>query len=175
MFRPVSNAVSMRPKRPRIPRLLARTFSYLRREVEAFEVAEWKRNFRRCGQNVEISSRCSIWGFEGLQIGDNSCIHQFTHIFASGGVTIGRNVMISVNCSISSVTHPLCATDRWRQPLILRPVSIADDAWIGMGAVILPGVNIGTGAIVGAGAVVTRDVPAGTVVASDPARVIKHL
>jgi acetyltransferase-like isoleucine patch superfamily enzyme len=162
-------------RRPRLPRWVARALSYLKREVEAYEVAAWKRQFGCCGINVEISPRCAIWSFEGLRIGDNSCIHSFSHIFAGGGVEIGRNVMISANCSISSVTHPLAPSERWRQPLLKKPVTIGDDVWIGMGAVILPGIHIGTGAIVGAGAVVTCDVPASAVVAGNPARIIRSL
>jgi galactoside O-acetyltransferase len=53
-------------------------------------------------------------------------------------------------------------------------VSIGDDVWVGAGAVILPGVAIGYGSVVGAGAVVREDVPEGTVVAGEPARVIRH-
>lgn len=56
-----------------------------------------------------------------------------------------------------------------------RPIVIKDDAWIGMNVIILKGVTIGEGAIVGAGSVVTKDVPAWTVVAGNPAKVVKHL
>jgi maltose O-acetyltransferase len=55
------------------------------------------------------------------------------------------------------------------------PVIIGDDVWIGHGAVILKGVTIGDRAVIGAGAVVTRGVPADTVVAGNPARVVKRL
>jgi acetyltransferase-like isoleucine patch superfamily enzyme len=55
------------------------------------------------------------------------------------------------------------------------PIIIGDDAWLGAGAVILPGVTIGNGAIVGAGAVVRDDVPPMTVVAGVPARPIRTL
>lgn len=160
---------------PRLPRLLARALCYLKREVESYQLEELKRQFRRCGRNVEISTRCTIWGAAGFQIGDNSCIHSYTHIFAGGGVTIGRNVMISTNCAISSLTHTTAMADRWRLPSVSRPVLISDDVWIGMGAVILPGVVIGRGAVVGAGAVVTRDVPAATIVVGNPARIVRHL
>jgi maltose O-acetyltransferase len=51
-----------------------------------------------------------------------------------------------------------------------RPVRIGRNAWIGGGAIILPGVTIGDDAVVGAGSVVTRDVPAGTTVFGNPAR-----
>jgi phosphonate metabolism protein (transferase hexapeptide repeat family) len=53
-------------------------------------------------------------------------------------------------------------------------VHIGHDVWIGHGAIILPGRNIGTGAVVAAGAIVTKDVPAYTIVAGNPARPIKR-
>lgn len=56
-----------------------------------------------------------------------------------------------------------------------KPIVIRKNAWIGMNVIILKGVEIGEGAIVGAGSVVTKDVPAWTVVAGNPARVIKAL
>lgn len=56
-----------------------------------------------------------------------------------------------------------------------KPIKICNDAWIGMNVIILKGVTIGEGAIVGAGSVVTKDVPAWTVVAGNPARVVKSL
>ncbi|MBK8021791.1 MAG: hypothetical protein IPK19_10285 [Chloroflexi bacterium] len=56
----------------------------------------------------------------------------------------------------------------------MAPIRICDKAWIGFNAVILKGVTIGEGAIVGAGSVVTKDVPAWTVVAGNPARIIRE-
>lgn len=56
-----------------------------------------------------------------------------------------------------------------------KPIKICNDAWIGMNVIILKGVTVGEGAIVGAGSVVTKDVPAWTVVAGNPARVVKNL
>jgi maltose O-acetyltransferase len=53
-----------------------------------------------------------------------------------------------------------------------RPIAIGANVWIGGGALVLPGVTIGDGAIVGAGAVVTRDVPRGSTVVGNPARVV---
>lgn len=52
---------------------------------------------------------------------------------------------------------------------------VGDNVWIGNRAIVLPGVTIGDGAVVGAGSVVTRDVPARTVVAGNPARVVREL
>src|ERR1700750_1205185 len=59
----------------------------------------------------------------------------------------------------------------WRRE---HAVEIGHDVWIGHGAIVLPGRNIGTGAVVAAGAVVTKDVPAYTIVAGNPARPIKR-
>lgn len=56
-----------------------------------------------------------------------------------------------------------------------KPIKVCNDAWIGMNVIILKGVTIGEGAIVGAGSVVTKDVPAWTVVAGNPAKVVKEL
>ena len=56
-----------------------------------------------------------------------------------------------------------------------KPIKICDDAWIGMNVIILKGVTIGEGAVVGAGSVVTKDVPAWTVVAGNPAKFVKEL
>ena len=56
-----------------------------------------------------------------------------------------------------------------------KPIKICDDAWIGMNCIILKGVTIGEGAIVGAGSVVTKDVPAWTVVAGNPSKIVKKL
>lgn len=56
-----------------------------------------------------------------------------------------------------------------------KPIKICDDAWIGMNCIVLKGVTIGEGAIVGAGSVVTKNVPAWTVVAGNPAKVVKNL
>ncbi|MFD0830617.1 acyltransferase [Mucilaginibacter boryungensis] len=56
-----------------------------------------------------------------------------------------------------------------------KPIKICSDAWIGMNCIILKGVTIGEGAIVAAGSVVTKDVPAWTVVAGNPAKVVKTL
>lgn len=59
--------------------------------------------------------------------------------------------------------------------VVMGPVRIEDHAWVGFNVIILKGVTIGEGAIVAAGSVVTKDVPAFTVVAGNPARVIREL
>lgn len=90
-------------------------------------------------------------------------------------VTIGAHCFIGPNVSIYTACHPLEPTERNTGVEWAEPVTIGDSVWIGGGATILPGVTIGDNCIIGAGAVVTRDVESGTVVAGNPARVIKRL
>lgn len=91
-----------------------------------------------------------------------------------GGITIGDGVMIGPKVSLITGGHPLPLAER-REHLSFAPITIEDDVWIGTAAVITQGVTIGAGAVVAAGAVVTHDVPAGTMVAGVPARVIKTI
>lgn len=108
-----------------------------------------------CGERVFINYNCTI-----LDV---------------GRVRIGSNVLIGPNVQIYAVSHPMDAEERRRGEEWGEDVAIGDDCWIGGGAVICPGVTVGARCIVGAGAVVTKDVPDDTVVAGNPARVIRRL
>ena len=72
-------------------------------------------------------------------------------------------------------THPLDAVQRRGSLELGKEIVIGDDVWVGGGAIICPGITIGEGAIIGAGGVVTKDVPANTVVAGNPCKVIRKL
>jgi acetyltransferase-like isoleucine patch superfamily enzyme len=65
--------------------------------------------------------------------------------------------------------------EAWELPYIYRPVVLKKGCQIGMGSIIMPGVTIGEGAIIGARSVVTRDVPAWTIAAGSPCKVIKDI
>ncbi|MDD7138981.1 MAG: DapH/DapD/GlmU-related protein [Clostridium sp.] len=62
-----------------------------------------------------------------------------------------------------------------RRSTISKPIVLGKNVWIGAGAIVLPGVTIGDNSVVGAGAVVTRNIPANTVAAGNPARVLRSL
>jgi maltose O-acetyltransferase len=90
-------------------------------------------------------------------------------------ITIGEDVMMGPNVQLLTPTHPLdpdTRRDKWESAL---PITIGNNAWIGGGAIICPGVTIGDDAVVGAGAVVTKDVPAGMVAVGNPARVVRSV
>lgn len=116
-------------------------------------------------------------------IGDNVRLGKRSHLTAIDRITIGNGVLTGNDIIITDNSHgggpgigqQLTLAPAFRPLYSKGPVVIENNVWIGDKVVILPGVTIGEGAIVGAGAVVTRDIPACSVAAGNPARVIKML
>ncbi len=143
----------------------------------------------RFGEDVVVHAFTNLYG---CAVGDGSRIGAFvevqrgawigarckisSHTFVCEGVTIEDEVFVGHGVVFINDRHPRATTAEgepagahdWR----LEPTRVRRGASIGSGATILGGVTIGEGALVGAGAVVTRDVPAGTVVVGNPARVL---
>jgi len=90
-------------------------------------------------------------------------------------VRIGDHVMVGPAVQIYTAAHTLEAETRIQGWEVAKPIAIEDNVWLGGGAILLPGVRIGRNAVVGAGAVVSRSVPANTIVAGNPARVIREI
>ncbi len=113
----------------------------------------------------------------GIRIGRDSLVGEYTVIRGQGGVTIGDRVYTSPLVQIVAVNHVFDDPTRsfTEQGITAQGITIEDDVWIGSGAIITDGVRVGRGAVVAAGAVVTQDVPAHTVVAGVPARVIREI
>lgn len=140
---------------------------------------------------IELHSDC--WVNDGVEI---SAIGQIIigrgttlqrNVTLNGQVKLGVGCLLAPNVFISSTTHvydrypgvPVREQERllpWEEFLLHynRPISVGDDVWIGVNAVLLPGVQIGSHAIVGANAVVTKDVPEGAIVAGVPARILSY-
>lgn len=108
-----------------------------------------------------------------IKLGKNVFINHACSFLDIGGITIEDDVQIGPRVNLTSENHPLDPADR--KTVLLQPILIKRNAWIGAGATILPGVTIGENSIVAAGAVVSRDVPPNTVVAGVPAKVVKAL
>lgn len=113
----------------------------------------------------------------GIWIGEDSLIGEYNVIRGQGGVTIGDRVYTSPLVQIVAVNHVFDDPSRsfTRQGITAQGIRIEDDVWVGSGAVVCDGVRVGRGAVVAAGAVVTEDVPAHTVVAGVPARVVREI
>lgn len=95
----------------------------------------------------------------------------FVQIVCSKKITIGKNVAIARDVVIRDTdAHEIIGKNHQKQ----KEVEIGDNVWIGARAMIMKGVTIGNGAVIAAGAVVTKDVPANTIVAGVPAKVIQE-
>ena len=114
-------------------------------------------------------------------IGDNCGFNSNTHITSINRIVIGNNVLTGKCVTITDNSHGEISAEGimkppYQRPIVSKgPVIIEDNVWIGDKATVLPNVHIGKNAIVGANSVVTHDVPAFTVVAGNPARVIKRI
>ena len=113
------------------------------------------------------------WIVGDPQIGSGTWIGAFALIDGSGGLTIGDGCDIASGAHVYTHSSALrCVSGRTYPHVDRAPVTIGDRVFVGANAVVQMGVSIGDEAIVAAGAVVTRDVPARTVVAGNPARVV---
>lgn len=106
-----------------------------------------------------------------VKIGRYSIVMNGCLMMAAGGITIGDYVQIAANVQLISNNHDL----QDRMIITCKPVTIGHRVWIGAGSIILPGVTVGENAVVGAGSVVTKDVPPDTIVAGNPARIIRRI
>ena len=112
---------------------------------------------------------------KNIYLGDNVFLNVLCTILDCNEVRLGNHVMVGPGVQIYTAAHLLQAEPRNQGWEVAKPVVVDDNVWIGGSAILLPGVRVGLNAVVGAGAVVTRDVPANTVVAGNPARVIREI
>jgi maltose O-acetyltransferase len=90
-------------------------------------------------------------------------------------ISVGEDVQVGPNVQLLTATHPLDPEPRRAKWESAQPIAIGDNAWLGGGVIVCPGVTIGTDTVVGAGSVVTRDLPAGVLAVGAPARVLREL
>ena len=124
-------------------------------------------NIYKCkiGKNCKIEPFVYIEG--GVVIGDNCKIKPF--VFVPTGVTIESDVFIGPNVAFTNDKYPRARGD-WK----LLQTRVKRGASIGANSVILPGVTIGEKALVGAGSVITSDVPDNSVLAGNPAQILRY-
>lgn len=151
---------------------------------------------RAVGARIAIGRNCLIQGQlvverdeSRLEIADDVLVGGSTVIDCALSITIERKVLISYSCVIADSDnhsiYPELRTDdlaNWMRNgrhdwthSAMAPVRICEGAWIGARSIIVKGVTVGPGAVVGMGSVVTKDVPARTMVAGNPARVIREV
>lgn len=105
-----------------------------------------------------------------LKLADGSCLGPSCEVYNLGTVTLGERATVAQHAYLCGGSHDFSQD---HLPLTTAPIYVGDDAFVGAKAILLPGVRIGRRAVVGAGAVVTRDVDEATIVAGNPARLIR--
>ena len=142
-------------------------------------------------KNALIEGRLVVFGNGGsIKIGMDSYIGSGSNIWSGEKITIGNNVLISHNVNIMDTnSHEINHVERIenykkdriqgyskeKRNVLTSEIIIEDYVWISFGVTILKGVTIGKGSIVAAGSIVTKDVPCFSLVAGNPARVVKEL
>ncbi len=111
-----------------------------------------------------------------IETGIDVYIGPYTAVYGHGGVSIGKDTLVSMHCRILSSDHamPPPGTIIRSQGDVLKPTRIGADVWLGAGVTVLGGVTIGDGCVVGAGAVVARDLPPYSIAVGVPAVVRGH-
>lgn len=148
-------------------------------------------------ENFKIESHCTIGAYFIIKFGGKVFIDQNTYIGpgtiiqCKESITIGKGVIIANNVLIiDNNNHPVEPELRWRMSLCndflndelwtwkyaqSKPIVIEDNVWIGRDCRIMKGVTIGKGSIVALGSIVTKDVPPYSMVAGNPARIVKSI
>lgn len=159
---------------PYLDRLWA--FNQLRPSQTEEKQKYMKEVFAECGENcyIEIPFRAN-WGGKNLHLKNNVYANFNLTIVDDGHVYVGNNVMFGPNVVIATANHPINVELREKLFQYNKDVHIADNVWIGAGAIIVPGITIGENSVIGAGSVVTKDIPANVVAVGNPCRVLRKI
>jgi putative colanic acid biosynthesis acetyltransferase WcaF len=122
------------------------------------------------GKGCRIASSVRIWAPWNLKLGNFVCFAESVDCYCVDKIQIGNKVTISQRSFLCSASHDITTLAR---PLIHAPIVIEDHAWVCAEAFVGAGVTIAEGAVVGVCAVVTKNVEPWTIVAGNPAKIVK--
>lgn len=125
----------------------------------------------KVGERCAIAAGVRIWAPWNLRIGNYVAVANGAELYDVAPISLDDHITISQDAYICTASHDISSR---LKPLIMRPINIGSYAWVCARSIVLPGGTIGEGAVVGAGAVVAKDVAPWTVVAGNPAKVVKR-
>ena len=129
----------------------------------------------QAADNVWIEPPVYVDYGKHIKLGQNFYANMACTFLDVNHITFGDNVMIGPNTSFYTAGHPTDPVIRNEGYEFGYPITVHDNVWIGGHVTVLPNVTIGENSIVAAGSVVTKDVPANTIVAGNPAKVIRQI
>lgn len=132
--------------------------------------------FAECGDNcyIELPLHAN-WGGHHLHLGSGVYANSNLTLVDDGHIYVADKVMIGPNVTITTAGHPIDPDLRARGLQYNKDIRIGENAWIGAGVIILPGVSIGKNAVIGAGSIVTHDIPDNVVAVGNPCRVLREV
>ena len=110
-----------------------------------------------------------------IYLGENFYANHHCLMLDAADIRIGKRVKFGPGVHLYTTTHPLDATQRAAGHVLIAPIIIGDDCWLGGYTQVMPGVTIGEKSVIGAGSIVTRSIPAGVVAMGNPCRVVRDL
>ena len=135
-----------------------------------------KEMLAECGENCFVEAPCyANWGCHHVHFGSGIYANYNLTLVDDGHIYIGDCVMIGPNVTIVTATHPINPDLRRRQYQYNKDVHIGENAWLGAGVVIMPGVRIGKNSVIGSGSIVTRDIPDNVVAVGSPCKVLRPI
>lgn len=131
--------------------------------------------FGSVGENVCVNQPLTLAVGSTVTIGEGTYINSGLVLIDDYTITIGKGVLFGTGVTLCTTGHPIDPEMRAEGGMYSFPITICDGAWIGAGAIVLPGVTIGKYAVIGAGSVVTKDIPDYTVAVGNPCRVLRKI
>ena len=130
----------------------------------------WRAFVLRCfgaqvGRGVHVYPGAKIWAPWNLVLADECAVASGAILYCQGTITVGHRAMISQGAHLVTGTHDYTKPGF---PLLIRSITVSDQAWVAADVFIHPGVSVGEGAVIGARSVVTRSMPAWMICAGHP-------
>ena len=130
--------------------------------------------FAFCGDNIVVKNECYFGDGSRLLVDSRSQLGQNARL--NGRIIIGKDVLMGPDVIMMATSHAYEDANKninLQGEAIEKPIYIGDDVWIGTRVVILPGVTIGSHSIIGAGSIVTKSFPEFSIIAGNPAKLIR--
>ena len=161
-------------------RMYAKDLCFQLNQIRPSDLRARRRILSKLLQNVEfdtveiLSPFMVDYGYN-VEIGEGSFINHNVYLMDCAKIKIGKKCFIGPNSGFYTALHPMLVEPRNEGLEMAKPITIADNVWIGADVTILPGVKIGAGSVIGAKSLVSKDIPAEVLAFGNPCKVVKSV